>query len=119
MNLFTSLMRTLVPIAAGLVLTLAARTGLHLDGEMVTLAAGAGLMAAYYAAFRVLEAAADRIGWRPLQLLAGVMLGWARPPQYVEPITAPLRFKVDQDALNADLANFRRILGIDGDKGRP
>lgn len=118
MNLFASLMRTLTPIAAGLVLGLAARFGLDVDDAAVATQVTAALTAAYYVAFRALEEGADRIGWRPLQLLAGIMLGWAKPPQYVEPITAPLRFKLDRDALNEDLAQFRRVLGLDGDEGR-
>ncbi|MFE9923260.1 hypothetical protein ACFYQA_17245 [Streptomyces sp. NPDC005774] len=80
--MFPSLMRTLVPVVVGLVLALAARIGLDLDDSIITAYATAGLTAGYYAGFRGLEVLAGRLAWRPLQLLAGVALGWARPPSY-------------------------------------
>ncbi|WP_329214772.1 hypothetical protein OG352_05125 [Streptomyces sp. NBC_01485] len=81
--LFTSFMRTVVPIAAGLVLSWLARTGLNVfDSATVTMWVTSGLTAAYYAVFRLLEAGAGRIGWSWLRKAAGVLLGWARPPQY-------------------------------------
>lgn len=82
MNLFASFMRTLVPVLAGLLLSLAARVGLDLDGEAVAAGVTAALTAGYYAAFRGLEVLAGRLGWQPLRLVAGVLLGWARPPEY-------------------------------------
>lgn len=81
-NLFVSFVRTLVPVVAGLVLSWAARLGLDLDDAQVTTYVTAGLTAVYYVVFRGLEELAERMGWRPVQLLAGVLLGWARPPQY-------------------------------------
>jgi len=83
-NLFASLMRTLVPLVAGLLLGQAARLGLDLDDATVTASVTAGLTAAYYALWRALEDLAGRIGWEPLRILAGLLLGWARPPQYSE-----------------------------------
>ncbi|GAA3230394.1 hypothetical protein GCM10020256_44140 [Streptomyces thermocoprophilus] len=74
-------MRTVVPIAVGVLLGLAARAGLDLDDATVT----ATLTTLYYALFRVLEEAAGRIGWEPLRVVAGVLLGWARPPAYNPP----------------------------------
>ncbi|WP_063837638.1 hypothetical protein [Streptomyces sp. NBRC 110035] len=94
MNLFTSLMRTVVPIVAGLLLGLAAKVGLDLDDGLVTTYVTAALTAGYYALWRVLEEAADRLGWEPLRTLAGLLLGWARPPQYEQPATVPLRVKL-------------------------
>ena len=82
MNLFASLMRTLVPLVAGLLLGQAAKVGLDLDDATVTASVTAGLTAAYYALWRALEDLAGRIGWEPLRILAGLLLGWARPPQY-------------------------------------
>lgn len=98
MNLFTSLMRTVVPIVVGLVLGLAARVGLDLDDATVTAYVTAGLTAGYYALWRALEELAGRIGWEPLRLLAGVLLGWTQPPHYDQPTTVPLRVKLDFDA---------------------
>ena len=104
-NLFIGAMRTLTPIVAGALLTLAARVGLEIDGELVTLAVGTGLMAAYYLAFRLLEEVSERIGWKPLRRLAGVFLGWARPPEYVETAvsTVLLRFTLDEEHLNSQM----------------
>lgn len=113
MNLFVSLMRTLVPIVAGLVLGLAARVGLDLDDETVTLAVGAGLTAAYYAAFRALEELADRMAWEPLRLVAGVMLGWARPPQYPGDYSVAIRgyrHPIPGISDKEFMANLRRIM---------
>ncbi|WP_073946535.1 hypothetical protein [Streptomyces kebangsaanensis] len=84
-NFFVSAMRTLVPYGVALILSLTGRLGIPVDSEQAALAVGFGLAAAYYLALRGLEALAERLRWRPLQLLAGVLLGWARPPQY--PVT--------------------------------
>ena len=110
-NLYASLMRTLVPIVAGLVLSWAARLGLDLDDATTTAYVTAGLTAAYYGVFRLLEELAERMAWGPLQTLAGLFLGWARPPQYVEPVTAPVRLKLDRVAMREDIDEFVRYLG--------
>jgi len=107
-NLFVSTMRTLVPIVAGLVLSLAGRLGIPVDSETASLLVFAGLSAAYYLAFRGLEALAERMAWQPLQTFAGILLGWARPPQYVTPVTAPIRLKVTADP--ADMAGLKQLL---------
>jgi hypothetical protein len=109
-NLFVSFIRTAVPVVAGLVLTWAARLGLDLDDATTTMYVMAGLTASYYAVFRLLEELADRMAWGPLQTLAGILLGWARPPQYVTPITAPVRLKLDQAAMHQDIGEFVRRL---------
>lgn len=97
-NLFTSLMRTVVPIVAGLLLGLAARVGLDLDDATVTAYVTAGLTAGYYALWRALEELAERIGWEPLRTLAGLLLGWAKPPQYEQAPTVPLKVRLQFDA---------------------
>lgn len=117
MNVFTSLMRTLVPVGAGLGLSAAARIGLQLDDATVTTYVTGGLTFAYYGAFRGLEVLAEHMAWRPLQLTAGVLLGWARPPSYEKPAVLPVKLKLDMDAMHEDLAALKRVLGVDGTKG--
>jgi hypothetical protein len=117
-NLFVSAMRTLVPIVVGLVLGLAARIGLELDDGTVTTYVTAGLTAAYYVLVRGLEVLAERMAWRPLQLAAGVLLGWARPPAYERPPVLPVRLKVDLGAMQKDMEAMKRILGVDGQEPR-
>lgn len=107
-NLFVSTMRTLVPIVAGLVLSLAGRLGIPVDSESAALVVLAGLTATYYLAFRGLEALAERMAWQPLQTIAGIFLGWAKPPQYVTPVTAPVRLRMMVDP--ADMAAARQML---------
>ncbi len=109
-NLFVSFLRTVVPIVAGLNLTWAARLGLDLDDATVTPYVTAALTAAYYVFFRGLEEIAERMAWQPLQTLAGVLLGWARPPQYVQPVTAPLRLQLDKAVMQQDITDFVRRL---------
>jgi hypothetical protein len=84
-SLFPSFLRTVVPIVAGLLLGWAARAGLDLDDGQVTGAVTAALTMAYYAAFRLLEHAAERLHVPWLRTAAGLLLGWARPPQYEAP----------------------------------
>jgi hypothetical protein len=83
--LFPSAMRTLVPIVAGALLTLALRTGVDLDSGTATTVVTAALTAVYYLLFRGFEHLADRLGAGRLRTAAGVLLGWARPPQYPAP----------------------------------
>lgn len=82
MNVFTSFMRTVVPIVAGLLLSWLAKAGFSLDSATVTMVVTSAITAGYYATFRLAEAWANRIGWVWLRTVAGVLLGWARPPQY-------------------------------------
>ncbi|WP_200302216.1 hypothetical protein [Streptomyces adelaidensis] len=117
-NLFVSFMRTLVPIVAGLVLGAAARIGLDLDDATTAAYVTAALTAGYYALFRAVEELAERMAWQPLQLLAGVLLGWARPPQYVQPVTAPVRLQLDKAAMRQDISDFvRRLDSAARDRG--
>lgn len=117
-NLFTSFMRTLVPWGVALVLAGTGWLGIPVDSTAAAAAVTVGLGAAYYAAFRGLEALAERLAWRPLQLAAGVLLGWARPPAYERPVELPLKLKLDMDAMNQDLAALKRVLGVDGQEPR-
>lgn len=110
-NLFTSLMRTGVPISVGLVLALAARVGLDLDSADAALVVGSALTAGYYAVFRLLEELAERIGVPWLRATAGVALGWARPPQYVAPVTAPVRLKLDMKGTEEEFVRALRRAG--------
>ncbi|MEU9347833.1 hypothetical protein AB0D74_42225 [Streptomyces sp. NPDC048278] len=86
MNLFVSFMRTVVPIVAGLVLTLLVRIGVTFDSAAVASVVTAILTGAYYTLFRLLETLAVKIRNRPLAAVAGILLGWATPPDY--PATA-------------------------------
>ncbi|MFF4177660.1 hypothetical protein [Streptomyces sp. NPDC001750] len=82
-GLFVSFMRTGVPLVAGWLLTLAVRAGVEIDSVTATGAVTVGLTLAYYLVFRLLELLGERArGGTFLQGLAGVLLGWARPPQY-------------------------------------
>lgn len=121
-NLFVSFLRTVVPLAAGVVLGWAARLGLDLDDDQVTTYVTAALTAGYYILFRLLEDLAERMAWRPLQLLAGIALGWARPPAYERPTEMRVRMKLDKGAMQEDIEEFvRRMGGALGDEssGRP
>ena len=105
MNLFVSAMRTLVPLAVGLVLAVTGWLGLDVTGESATAAVTAVVAAVYYLVFRVLEAWAGRLGWEPLRMLAGVLLGWARPPEYdgAQLEIVPVRLRLDAAGLDRDL----------------
>ncbi|THA78421.1 hypothetical protein E6R60_05935 [Streptomyces sp. A0642] len=81
-GLFISTMRTAVPLIAGWLLTLAVRAGIGIDSATVTAAVTVGCALIYYLAFRVLELLGERAPGAVLQNLAGVFLGWARPPAY-------------------------------------
>ncbi|MEV0472793.1 hypothetical protein OG194_29535 [Streptomyces sp. NBC_01288] len=81
-SLFPSVMRTLVPLIAGWLLTLAVRAGVTIDSEKVTSAVTVTLVLAYYVAFRLLEFIGTRLRGNGLQRVAGFLLGWARPPAY-------------------------------------
>jgi hypothetical protein len=115
-NLFASYMRTLVPYGVGLVLTATGWLGIPVDSEAAAGAVSLGLAAAYYGAFRGLEHVAERLAWQPLQLAAGVMLGWARPPAYEKPVSVPFQLRLDKAAMRRDADEFIRYLGakLDG-----
>ncbi|MET9099932.1 hypothetical protein [Streptomyces antibioticus] len=81
-GLFISFMRTAVPLVAGWLLTLAVQTGVTIDSTTVTGAVTVALVLAYYGVFRLLEVLGTRLRGTALQTVAGLLLGWARPPQY-------------------------------------
>ncbi|MCT9144571.1 hypothetical protein [Streptomyces violarus] len=81
-GLFVSSMRTAVPLVAGWLLTLAVRAGVEIDSATVTGLVTVALALAYYLLFRLLEVLGERSKGTALQNVAGVLLGWARPPSY-------------------------------------
>lgn len=85
MNLLASLSRTVVPVIAGYVLTVTGALGIDVDSGQAAALATAGFTAAYYLLLRLLEQAADRLDWQPARMVAGLLLGWARPPEYGKP----------------------------------
>lgn len=87
--LFISYIRTVVPLVAGWLLTLAVRSGITIDSYMVTSAVTVALAFVYYLAFRLLEVLGTRLRGTALQTLAGALLGWARPPSYPRVDTLP------------------------------
>lgn len=115
-NLYVWAMRTLVPYGVGLVLTATGWLGIRVDSEAAAGAVSLGLAAAYCTVFRLLEELAERVAWPRLQLAAGIMLGWARPPQYVKPVTAPLRLELDMGYAEAQI---RQALRRGTDNGGP
>ena len=88
MNLFVSAMRTAVPIVAGALLSLAAWAGFDIDSQAVVIVVTGALALVYYVLFRLLEILGQRARGTFLQTVAGLFLGWARPPEY--PATDPL-----------------------------
>lgn len=119
-NLFVSFMRTVVPYGVALVLAGTGWLGIPVDSEAAAAAVTVALGAVYYATFRGLEELAERMAWQPLQVVAGVLLGWARPPAYEKPLTVPLRLRVDKAAMRRDADEFVRYLGakLDGQEPR-
>lgn len=81
-SLFPSVMRTLVPLLVGWVLTVTGALGVHADSTAVAGGVTTLVTGVYYLVFRLLEQAATRLSWEPVRMLAGMLLGWARPPQY-------------------------------------
>lgn len=81
-GLFISAMRTGVPLVAGWLLTLAANAGLEFDSTAATGAVTVVLALVYYLVFRLLELVGEHAKGTFLQNLAGLFLGWARPPAY-------------------------------------
>ncbi len=80
--MFPSIMRTLVPLLAGWVLTLLTGLGLTVDSGTVAGGITVAVAAAYYIAFRVAERVAERLRVPWLRTAAGLALGYAKPPRY-------------------------------------
>lgn len=114
MNLLASLLRTFVPLLAGWVLTVSGVLGIEVDSVAVAGGITAAVTLAYYALLRLAEEGAARIGWEPLRLVAGLLLGWARPPEYQAPTgTVPVRIHLDKEALHMDFVEVLRRAGRD------
>ncbi|MFE7947423.1 hypothetical protein [Streptomyces sp. NPDC057426] len=113
MNLLASLLRTVVPLLAGWFLTVTGALGIDVDSTAVAGGITVAVTAAYYALLRLAEEAAARIGWEPLRLVAGLLLGWARPPEYQAPRTVPVRLRLDKDAMHTDFVEALRRAGRD------
>lgn len=117
-NLFISGMRTLVPLGAALVVSWSGRLGIPVDSEAAAAAVALGFAGVYYLVFRGLEALAAHMAWRPLQVAAGLLLGWARPPAYTKELVVPLRLQVDREHLDAETRaaweTYQRALGGGG-----
>jgi hypothetical protein len=77
-------MRTIVPLAAGWVLTLLATVGVDFSSESVISVVTVVITAAYYTLFRMLERAAPTGG--VAEKIFGALLGYARPPEYPKPV---------------------------------
>ncbi|WP_281155177.1 hypothetical protein [Streptomyces sp. HYC2] len=81
--LFPSALRTLVPMLAGWAITVLSGLGLHADSTTVAGGITVAVAACYYLLFRIVERLAEKMGgpaW--LLLMVGLLLGYARPPQY-------------------------------------
>ena len=91
-SVFPSVMRTVVPLTVGAVLTILAHLGVDFGSEVVTTVVTAVIAGAYYTLFRILENAAPTGG--KAEKFFGFLLGFVRPPIYppsgtqVETLTA-------------------------------
>jgi len=81
-NFLLSAARTLLPLVAAGIMAAAGYLGLPINGETAAALATLGLAAAWWLTGRLLELAGTRLGWPWLRRLGGVMIGWARQPQY-------------------------------------
>ncbi|MFE2556681.1 hypothetical protein ACFXGT_11685 [Streptomyces sp. NPDC059352] len=116
MNLLASILRTAVPLLAGWVLTVTGALGIEADSVTVTIGITAAITLAYYVLLRLAELGAARIGWEPGRLVAGLLLGWARPPEYKGPAaTLPVRIHFDKQALRTDVGQALRAAARDVD----
>jgi hypothetical protein len=79
--IFVNWMRTIVPLLVGWTLTVVGFLGVNPDSTATASLVTALLTGAYYTLFRIVEHVADKLNIQPLRVLAGVLLGWARPPQ--------------------------------------
>jgi hypothetical protein len=81
--LLPSILRTVVPLLAGWAITVLTGLGLDADSTAVTGGVTAAVAAAYYITFRVTERLVERLrGPAWLGTVAGLLLGYARPPRY-------------------------------------
>lgn len=96
-SVFPSVMRTVVPLVAGVIITLLAHIGVDFGSEVTTSVVTAVLAGAYYTAFRLLERLAPTGG--KAEKLFGLLLGFARPPVYPPSgtVAAPVRVETRQE----------------------
>jgi small neutral amino acid transporter SnatA (MarC family) len=87
-SLFPSVLRTVVPLLVGWVITVTGALGIEADSTAVAGGTTVLVTALYYLLFRAVEQAATRLQWEPLRVAAGLALGWARPPEYGKESTA-------------------------------
>ncbi|MDI9885303.1 hypothetical protein QMZ92_13095 [Streptomyces sp. HNM0645] len=118
MNLLASILRTLVPLVVGWVVTITGAIGIEVDSTAVAGGVTAAVTAVYYLLLRLAEQAAERLQWEPLRLVAGVLLGWARPPQYKQPSPAgTVQVHLDAEAFGQDLHEIiRRNIRLGGSR---
>lgn len=88
-SLFPSVLRTVVPLVAGWLISLGVQAGVVIDSERAVSAVTVVIVLAYYLVFRLLEVLGTRLRGTALQKAAGFLLGWARPPAYPAPGTLP------------------------------
>jgi hypothetical protein len=84
--LLPSILRTVVPLLAGWAITVLSGLGLTADSAAIAGGVTAAVTAAYYLTFRLVERAVEKLdgpGW--VRVAAGLLLGYARPPQYQTP----------------------------------
>lgn len=88
-SIFVNWMRTVVPLAVGWVVAGADVLGVGVDATATTALLMGVASAAYYTVFRVVEEYAEKVGNPMLKTLAGVLLGWARPPEQAPAAAGP------------------------------
>ncbi|TFE42580.1 hypothetical protein E3E14_25330 [Streptomyces sp. ICN441] len=71
-----------MPLLVGWVLTVTGALGIEADSVAIAGGVTAAVTAVYYLLLRLAEQAAARLQWEPLRVAAGLLLGWARPPEY-------------------------------------
>ncbi|WP_329545576.1 hypothetical protein OG548_14455 [Streptomyces sp. NBC_01356] len=81
--LLPSILRTAVPLLAGWAITVLSGPGLAADSTAVAGGTTVAVSGAYYLAFRVIERLTEKLsGPAWLQMAAGLLLGYAKPPNY-------------------------------------
>lgn len=92
-SVFPSVMRTVVPLVAGVAITALARVGVDFGSEATTSVATAVVAGVYYTLFRLLERIAPTGG--TAEKLFGFLLGFTRPPVYPPSgtVAAPVRIE--------------------------
>lgn len=79
-SVFPSVMRTVVPLVVGWVVTALTSLGVDFGSERTTAVVTVVISAAYYTVFRLLENAAPTGG--KAEKFFGLLLGFVRPPVY-------------------------------------